>query len=995
MKTNLKAIAAMLAMYFPSVLCAQIKASGMSGSTVTGTVAPATIVVVGNGSIVGGSNTFVGNDAGLANTNGTANAFLGTMAGKANTTGFSNTFIGQFTGVSNLTGQANTFVGQGSGAKSTGNFNTLIGSGSGNLTAGANLNTFLGTFTGSNNTSGSDNVFLGGTAGQANTIGNRNIAIGTSANFSSPSLTNAIAIGSNSLVSLNNSMALGGTGANAVNVGIGTPSPAAHLHLVNAAQENVIFSTTNPANSSTLSIAAGVNNLTLSMNGPSVTGNVLPAGIAPAVPNANLGLLNSFSGPLMLAAGNPKESGNIHFVSAISGPVAGSLVLWESMRINSKNGFVGVHTRNAASAAGTGEPQAMFHVNLTNPGIAGINPMINGIRFEGLPAANHADVVVIDGAGNLGRRPYPSISGGAAWLLGGNSITSPATEFIGTLTDQDFVFRTNNIPRGRITSNGSYGNFDLGANNTFPGVSDMSAAIGRDNVVNMTRFSLAAGDLNVLTSASSAGAGAKNQVVFGQENSMSDGTFSLVSGLLNKLENSAGSIVAGTQNVMINNNSSAIAGSGNKTISSGTLGNNAALGEENETVESHACINLGEGNKIVNSDESGVIGEKNTMTGAHGGFIGGGHNTTVGGKYNVALGDNLTAANPLSGGAGNIHVYGSRITNDLPQSMAMGFEHNRTMVVSSRGVAIQMSPASVSTIGPAYNLEVNADPAGSGVASNIVFHKLPLASEELPAVVVDGTGALFMSNLKYAKGASPAGVAAITDKRIYKSTAPVADALKLIGKMEPKICRVDGASYPSLSLQQDAESYSITAQDLEKVLPGAVSEIAVPQNGESALKETVKAVNYNELIPILVQAVKDQQANIEGLQSQIREQKNMIDKLTAADNKSSGDITMAADEPLAKIDVELSDKDAIVLNQNIPNPWSKSTVISFHIPESVRSAAISFSTIEGKSIKSIPVAAHGKGIINVHASDLSSGVYIYTLVADGRVVDSKKMIVNK
>jgi len=54
-------------------------------------------------------------------------------------------------------------------------------------------------------------------------------------------------------------------------------------------------------------------------------------------------------------------------------------------------------------------------------------------------------------------------------------------------------------------------------------------------------------------------------------------------------------------------------------------------------------------------------------------------------------------------------------------------------------------------------------------------------------------------------------------------------------------------------------SAGIIAQEVEKVLPSAVSE----NEGGS------KSVNYNELIGVLVEAVKEQQIQIDSLKSMI------------------------------------------------------------------------------------------------------------------------------
>ena len=42
-------------------------------------------------------------------------------------------------------------------------------------------------------------------------------------------------------------------------------------------------------------------------------------------------------------------------------------------------------------------------------------------------------------------------------------------------------------------------------------------------------------------------------------------------------------------------------------------------------------------------------------------------------------------------------------------------------------------------------------------------------------------------------------------------------------------------------------------------------------------------------------------------------------------------------------------------------------------------------------MKSVAIKDAGAGSLNVFAADLSTGIYTYTLVVDGNVVDSKKM----
>ena len=51
-----------------------------------------------------------------------------------------------------------------------------------------------------------------------------------------------------------------------------------------------------------------------------------------------------------------------------------------------------------------------------------------------------------------------------------------------------------------------------------------------------------------------------------------------------------------------------------------------------------------------------------------------------------------------------------------------------------------------------------------------------------------------------------------------------------------------------------------------------------------------------------------------------------------------------------------------------------------------------FYNASGKLIQSVDLNEKGKGSLNVFASDLSNGIYTYTLVVDGKIIETKKML---
>ncbi len=226
-----------------------------------------------------------------------------------------------------------------------------------------------------------------------------------------------------------------------------------------------------------------------------------------------------------------------------------------------------------------------------------------------------------------------------------------------------------------------------------------------------------------------------------------------------------------------------------------------------------------------------------------------------------------------------------------------------------------------------------------------------------------------------------------SDERIKKNIRPMDHALDIISQLNPKTYEFDRNRYPSLHLPANAVNYGLIAQELEQVLPTLVSQVNVPHiQKESGLpagmsEETIKAVNYVELIPILIQGMKEQQSEIELL----KERLNRLESSQPA---------YLRDSTLHVLNIGLSDKNVIALGQNVPNPFDRYTSIPYNVPSDARKASIQFNTVDGKAIRSVDITERGAGVINIYAGELSAGIYTYTLVVDGRPVATKKMEVH-
>ena len=83
------------------------------------------------------------------------------------------------------------------------------------------------------------------------------------------------------------------------------------------------------------------------------------------------------------------------------------------------------------------------------------------------------------------------------------------------------------------------------------------------------------------------------------------------------------------------------------------------------------------------------------------------------------------------------------------------------------------------------------------------------------------------------------------------------------------------------------------------------------------------------------------------------------------------------------------------LEQNEPNPFNQTTIIRYYIPESAQRTNIVVKNMEGKTVGDFNITEKGHGSIQVNSGLLSAGSFYYSLIIDGSVIDTKKMILSK
>jgi hypothetical protein len=216
-----------------------------------------------------------------------------------------------------------------------------------------------------------------------------------------------------------------------------------------------------------------------------------------------------------------------------------------------------------------------------------------------------------------------------------------------------------------------------------------------------------------------------------------------------------------------------------------------------------------------------------------------------------------------------------------------------------------------------------------------------------------------------------------SDKRYKKNIQPIENAMEKLNKINGVSYEFKTEEFKNLNFTE-GKSLGFIAQDLKEVLPEAVR----------IDKDGYHAVNYSEIIPVLVEALKEQAKVNNNLMKKV----DVLEQVVNSCCKSGSIQQSKASNPNESIN--LSDKNSIVLDQNTPNPFADNTVIKYSIPSNFTKAQILFTTGDGRVIKIYDIREKGNGVLNVYANDLTSGMYTYSLVVDGKTIDTKKMIKN-
>ncbi len=473
-------------------------------------------------------------------------------------------------------------------------------------------------------------------------------------------------------------------------------------------------------------------------------------------------------------------------------------------------------------------------------------------------------------------------------------------------------------------------------------------------------------------------------------------------GLSTQLQNEDGNNNTSVGYFALSNN---VSGNSNTVVGSNALGFashsslNTAIGAETMSFATTGSFNTAVG---FQSMKDNTTGDSNTAIG----LLSLQNNTT--GKFNTAIGNNALETNTTGNFNTALGLNADVSSSNLSNATAIGY--NAKVSQSNSLVLGNGAKVGIGTSAPSDLLTVD----GTGLDNdgvNAVFkiisgngaQQMLFDGNEIDAVA-DG---IFMNNntdenIIMVKGGgrvtvgtdtSPDYLLEVTgsagkpgggfwsnssDRRLKKDIEDYKDGLQELLQIRPVWYRYNG----KFGLPPEERYVGVIAQEIQEVAPYTVTPYMETdeETGESGeyLSYNGTAVTY-----MLVNAVQEQQKTIEEQQTEIEELKKLIYSLL--ENKDSG----SSNPQLNEQATSLTDAQ---LFPNQPNPFTEKTLIRYYIPEGSVKSEIRITSLAGKVIKAVPVQATGEGQLTVNAQSLSAGTYLYSLLVDGELIATEKMV---
>lgn len=204
-----------------------------------------------------------------------------------------------------------------------------------------------------------------------------------------------------------------------------------------------------------------------------------------------------------------------------------------------------------------------------------------------------------------------------------------------------------------------------------------------------------------------------------------------------------------------------------------------------------------------------------------------------------------------------------------------------------------------------------------------------------------------------------------SDSSLKENITTINSALEKIKNLRG--VRYNWKNYNPEDSKETKDRIGLIAQEVQNVLPEVI--LTSPQGK--------KAISYSKIVAVLIEAIKELEVRIKTLEN------DCCNKNTNLKTGQIGNGNINREMNFSR------------LYQNNPNPFDKQTTIRFEIPQTVQNAQLHICNMAGNLLKTFPINQKGAGKIVISANEFAAGMYMYTLVTDGRMIDTKQMLLTK
>jgi hypothetical protein len=212
-----------------------------------------------------------------------------------------------------------------------------------------------------------------------------------------------------------------------------------------------------------------------------------------------------------------------------------------------------------------------------------------------------------------------------------------------------------------------------------------------------------------------------------------------------------------------------------------------------------------------------------------------------------------------------------------------------------------------------------------------------------------------------------------SDLKLKENIASEKNILDKIGLLKPvsyNYIKMEGQNLP------EGKQHGFISQEMAEVFPELTRDITKPvfdKDGKMISEITFKAINYVGLISLLTESIQELNTELTQVRQDLDEYK-------------------ASDAVRAQIIQNTPTVSGYSIEQNVPNPFDDRTSIRFQLASGVQSAKLSIFNLNGAFVRDYALDGNS-GEVEILASEIGKGMYIYSLNQNGQEIISKRMII--